>query len=338
MKEGTCVNWEPILSPLEIARYQFTLEALEPLNLPPYKGSLFRGALPKFFREVACVPAKADCEGCDSSNCVYRKVFAAAPPEGSDKLRLYMSAPYPFLIEPPDTRQTEFPMGSLLPFTLVLMGNAVKEFPLFLLAFEKLAEAGIGRGRKRARVRSVSYLPMAGESTVVYTAGSSIIKNGATETAADYVRNRRAQWGDMEPLITINLLTMTRLTQKGEILREAPPFSAVVRAVLTRLSALYYFHAGADFKVPARRLADVAVKIPKAYGNATFAEWASVGQEHSLDLAGLTGRVTYDLSTGEEQAGASALSIYLPLLWAGELTHIGRNTTSGLGKYNVEKR
>jgi len=50
-----------------------------------------------------------------------------------------------------------------------------------------------------------------------------------------------------------------------------------------------------------------------------------------MTFGGLVGEVTYEAPHGED------LDPYLPLLLWGELVHVGKNATFGLGQYRIDR-
>ena len=48
----------------EVTRFRFWLEAIEPIRLPPFPGSILRGALGSGLRRTACVTGQPVCDGC----------------------------------------------------------------------------------------------------------------------------------------------------------------------------------------------------------------------------------------------------------------------------------
>jgi hypothetical protein len=54
---------------LALSVFRFTLEAREPLHLPPFKGSALRGGFGHVFKSVVCVqPQVTYCNGCPQVN------------------------------------------------------------------------------------------------------------------------------------------------------------------------------------------------------------------------------------------------------------------------------
>jgi hypothetical protein len=87
---------------ITVAQVDFTLKALEPLILPPYKGSTLRGGFGAAFRRIVCVIRDKECADCLlKGTCVYSYIFETPPPADTAVMRKYQAAPHPFVIEPP---------------------------------------------------------------------------------------------------------------------------------------------------------------------------------------------------------------------------------------------
>lgn len=152
-----------------VARYEFVIEAIDPLFLPPYKGSTFRGGFGTAFKSVSCSNRARECRDCPLRHaCPYAYVFETAPPEGSEALTKFEQVPHPFVIEPPLTQRQEFVPGDELAFGLVLIGRGIEFLPYFIVAFQQFGKTGIGRGRGRfklARAYAATRVPNGGQGT-----------------------------------------------------------------------------------------------------------------------------------------------------------------------------
>lgn len=139
-----------------VARYEFIIEAVDNLFLPPYKGSTFRGGFGTAFRNIACSARRTDCRDCMLRHaCPYAYVFETAPPDGSEALTKFEHVPHPFVLEPPLTEKREFVPGDEITVGLVLIGRGIEFLPYFIVAFQEFGRMGIGRGRGRFRLKSV---------------------------------------------------------------------------------------------------------------------------------------------------------------------------------------
>ncbi len=68
---------------LSFVRLRLHFEAQEPLRLPPYKGSTFRGAFGVTFKCTVCIVRHRECKRClIQKQCVYPYVFDTPVAEG----------------------------------------------------------------------------------------------------------------------------------------------------------------------------------------------------------------------------------------------------------------
>ncbi|MGD9101410.1 MAG: CRISPR system precrRNA processing endoribonuclease RAMP protein Cas6, partial [Anaerolineae bacterium] len=130
--------------------------------------------------------------------------------------------------------------------------------------------------------------------------------------------------------ITLTFLTPTRLKHNKRWVRQGPPFDALVKTLLGRISSLSYFHCGQRFETDFRGLIDRAASVRIAQNETRWEDWSrfSGRQKQRVRMGGLVGQVTYE---GE-------LRDYLPLLALGEWVHVGKGAVFGNGKYEVGSR
>ena len=140
-----------------MVKFLLTISAIDPLSLPPYKGSTFRGGFGHAFKKTVCTIRNKECNDCIlKSRCIYSYVFETPPPEDSQILRKYEKAPHPFIIEPPLETKTHYKPGDALSFGLVLLGKAAEYLPYFIYTFEELGNIGIGKGKGKYQLLNVS--------------------------------------------------------------------------------------------------------------------------------------------------------------------------------------
>src|SRR5262245_35614198 len=137
-------------------RLRLTLRAEEPAELPPYQGSMLRGAFGHALRKLVCAAGpRQPCETCRlRRGCHYTRLFETFidgdPPPF---LRGLDTAPRPYVFEPDVAHlrggPPRFSPGDPLGFDLLLLGQATDLAGWALLAVERMAEAGLGARRAR---------------------------------------------------------------------------------------------------------------------------------------------------------------------------------------------
>ncbi|WP_418791964.1 CRISPR system precrRNA processing endoribonuclease RAMP protein Cas6 [Phosphitispora sp. TUW77] len=238
-------------------------------------------------------------------------------------LRNYESIPRPFVIEPPPEIKTEYEHGEELFFNLILIGKAIAYFPYFVVAFRELGFIGIGRGRKKYELKEITAINEQNKKEEqIYLSCDELIKN--TDLAISGLDFREAPTENN--IFTIDFETMTRLKYEKRFVQTLE-FHVLMRNLLRRLSSLYYFHhdceLSLDFNSIIKKAEDVKIVADGSY----WADWErySSRQGKRMNLGGIVGRVEY---RGEWHE-------FWSLLKLGELVHVGKAATFGMGKYKI---
>jgi hypothetical protein len=310
---------------LSAAKFQFTLVVREPMFLPPYKGSTLRGGFGNVFRRIACSQKQFDnCLPCLIKNfCPYRMIFEPGPVEGAELRGGFDEIPRPFVIEPPETEQTRFEPGEVLDFNLVLIGKAIDYFPYFVLVFKELGEIGIGKGRAKFELRRVDALSPSGAT------GGTIFDGERLYDQVSLIREPLPAFAsrtDGETLL-ITFQTMTRLKHNG-IYVTAPEFPVLLRALFRRCSNLQYFYCQSRLELDFRALLDRAEAVDMIRNETLWVDWErySSRQDRRMKLGGLVGQAEYRGPWRE----------FEELIRWGEILHVGKGCTFGLGKYFIQ--
>ncbi|MEM2742098.1 MAG: CRISPR system precrRNA processing endoribonuclease RAMP protein Cas6, partial [Nitrososphaeria archaeon] len=107
-------------------------------------------------------------------------------------------------------------------------------------------------------------------------------------------------------------------------------FHTLFRALYRRVAAIMYFYCDKepnfDYKLLTTKSKNVKIKLD----NLCWYDWErySTRQKTKMKLGGLIGKITYQ---SEE-----TFNLFLPFLTIGQYTHIGKNCTFGLGRYEIE--
>lgn len=314
---------EQALAAIAIVPTRVTLQARDPLVLPPYKGSTLRGGFGSAFKETVCVVDHRACARCLlRSRCAFPYVFDTPVPEDAIRMRKYLAAPHPFVFLPPLEEKTLYKPGEALTFGLTLIGKGAEFLPYFIYTFERLGEKrGLGKGRGRFAVESVTWLSPEGEEVQIYNGAEKMLRNTFRPLTIQDFSSLHFE------LVTLNFLTPTRLVY-AEALTQTPEFHMLIRTLLRRLSNFAYFHCGTELDLDFRGLITAAEQIETVHSDMRWYDWErySARQDTRMKLGGFIGNVTYQ----------GDLQPFLPLLRLGELVHVGKGTSFGLGKYTME--
>lgn len=313
-------------------KLSITITAEEELYLPYYKGSTFRGGFGNAFRRITCALRKQECTGCIlKQKCIYSYVFETSSDGGAEILNMhkYEKVPHPFVIEPPQADSSikncnsrTIQPGTNIDLNLILIGRATDYLPYFIYTFEQLGSIGIGKGRGRFRVTEVKKIGKKSDE-VVYNSQEKVIKKSEIEII--YIPELKPL-GD-PTLLTLKFITPLRIKYKRDLV-VTPEFHILIRNLLRRLGLLYYFHC--ERQKPSwdhREIIRFAgnVKIKSSYLKWFDWERYSSRQDIRMKLGGLVGEITYE----------GDIIPFIPLLKAGEILHIGKATSFGLGKYRI---
>ncbi len=309
-----------VLPPLPYARLRFTLRATEPSTLPPFKGSLLRGAFGHALRRVACAMGpEQPCETCRlRAVCVYTRVFETyIEGEPPPFLQGLTDAPRPYVFEP-GTEALAFAPGAALPFDLLLIGRAIEHLPYVLLAVERMAAAGLGSRRHPFALDRVDAQTPEGWQPIFV--------------------DGRAQGRPLPPLFPsedipadralLRFLTPTRLKAKGQ-LQASVDFRGLAFAMLRRVLELAWFHVpGADIDWTFRPLLERASTVKVRASDLAWKDWQrySNRQERSMTLGGFVG-------TMEIKGDLAPFGL---LLRTAEIVHLGKGATFGMGWMELE--
>lgn len=310
-------------------RLNFEIEALEPLFLPPYKGSALRGGFGYSFRKVCCVLQQQDCADCTLNQaCAYAYIFETPKTTGLDIQHQAANYPHPFIIEPPDNRETQIRAGERLVFSLVLLGKGIDFLPYFVFAFHQLGQMGLGKGRGKFRLNQVTF-PAGAEITEeirIYDHQSQTLNSDFVVSEWDRLLAFTA--ANCPEQLTLRFTTPTRILQHGRTLTQLP-FDLFMRTLFRRLSLLGRIHCGHPWELPYGELIALAAQsVETAATHLRWVDWErySTRQHQHMKLGGFVGEVTY----------RGNLQPFLPFILLGEATHVGKNTTFGLGRFLVE--
>ncbi|MDD5435104.1 MAG: CRISPR system precrRNA processing endoribonuclease RAMP protein Cas6 [Nitrospira sp.] len=305
-------------------KFHFTIEAIDEVILPYYKGSTFRGGFGITFKKVVCALKRNDCKDCIlRQRCVYAYVFETFPPDDTKVMGMnkYLTVPHPFVIQPPAETRQKYKPGEILTFSLILIGKAVEMLPYFVYTFEELGKTGIGKGRGRYKLLNVEN----GKDTIY-----SIEEKSLRSVSPDEIYlpdNFDFTSDNPDDLISLRFLTPARIMYQRDLAVDLM-FHILLRSLVRRLGLLYYFHCGNettswDYK----RLIEEAEDVTTEKKSLKWYDWErfSTRQNVRMKMGGIVGEITY----------RGRIEQFLPVLKAGEILHVGKGTSFGLGRYEI---
>lgn len=318
---------------------EFSFDTLDGADLGPWAANRLRGMLGKSLRTLCCTTRIANCARCSvRQTCIYRICFETEAVADSRFHESGQEAPRPYIVR---TRAAS-PGERTIRFELVLVGMAAQAFPYFALAVKEWEHPGMGPSRGDSRLQNVRALhPLAPPPRlqhVIYDGSTASLRLPDWQVTIEDLRRA----ANVLPTDELRLLflTPTRLKLRGEWIRAAPPFHALVAALLRRLEALHVYHglppwwleAGAgDDEVPAPQQWDARglialsdeVELVSWEGHNESRERYSYRQRQRMEFEGFVGSATY----------RGNLRPFRPLLKLGELVHVGKGAVFGLGEY-----
>ena len=291
----------------DLLSFRFHFTARESIYFPAgQSGNILRGAFGTVFRKIACV---ADCPGLSGGNvrecrhrgsCEYARVFEpAAQGTGPSGLSDW---PRPFVLRVAHLDGTTVEPEQNFWFDVNYFDTLNAPLKNFVLAFEQLAQQGLGPGRGRARFLAAEAQPPI-----------SIVLD---EVPADVRRLR------------VEFKTPTEL-KSGEVLADRPEFEILFARSRDRISTLRALYGAGSLAIDFRAMGERANAVRMTHCELqridTTRRSTRTGQVHGI--GGFVGIAEYEGDLGE----------FLPYLSAACWTGVGRHCVWGNGELRVTR-
>ena len=308
-----------VIGTFPLARYRFDWRVTRPLRLPDFAGSMLRGAFGHALRQLACMTKQKECDGCPLIvSCPYPAVFAPVPP-ATHALQKFSQIPVPYIIEPPEWGVTQLAEGDAFSFHLVLVGRAMKELPLIILAWRRALTRGVGPGDGTAELMRVVHCADMQETE---------IHSPETGTIAPHAQEMNVPAsGTVPDIVSLEFSTPLRLQRNGNAL---PPHKLDARtllmALVRRVNLLSEFHGAGPMVEDFSGLLNSCSAVQDER-NLQWRDWTrySSRQQQAMALGGVVGQ--WHLS--------GDLGPFMPFLKLGQWLHVGKEAAFGLGKYRL---
>lgn len=298
------------LPELPLERLRLHAVARAPLRLPPFAGSMLRGAFGHALKSSVCITRAPSCADCNLyRDCAYPALFEPPPP-ADHTLQRFSQIPAPYIIEPPTGGERHLQPGEAFDFYLVLAGNAVRQRELVLSAWRQALARGLGKRRTPVELASVTSEPPAGVAT-----------DPEAEPLAAYGLSPQPH------RVTLQLHTPLRLQHQGHALGpDALHAERLLMTLTRRVSLICEFHGreAPNWDYPALKALAQTIRSQKSLEWQSWSRYSS-RQKQPMQLAGVVGQWTLE----------GDLRPFGAILHAGQWLHAGKNATFGLGHYSL---
>lgn len=299
---------------IRYVRLYISLQMLRDCIVPKHKVSAIRGGIGEMLLRANCIRDR-NCEVCDfESECLVQRTLYSKFEEKPDFVSSGDSVGY--VLECEDLRQ-EMRQGDLLNFQMTLFGKTIVYFSQFIQALYALGQAGLGKEQAQFDI----YLIRNEEKEGILWQQNIYMERCKPKMLSSYVEKRvQAFQGRFD----IRLNFYSPLTQKyqGSFLQDFSP-EPILRSIQRRVYVLDCFE-GIDGEEAYNRFLPQPVLLRQDSRLVQVPRY-STRKDQKVILRGIIGNMLIG-DIPEE---------ILPYLAAGEILHIGKNTSFGFGGYEL---
>lgn len=308
-----------------ISDYRFECRFIAPALLPAFKGSTLRGALGHALKKISCALRRNSCDSCLlTGTCSYAFLFET---EKIDRRTTVANTrlsgrPHPYVLVPPAEATRHYNIGDSFLFTLKLFGQANNFLPHLIYSIELMGQEGLGR-RQDTNPGIFSLAKVFQDDQTIYDGDSRILQ--PVPQGRDLLLTDQPVL--ISDVLTVQLKTPLRLKQENHLQGDALSFQTLIRAALRRVSSLENFYGSGEPPLDYKGLTQRAGSIKTIRSDCRWIEFErySNRQKTTMMIGGLIGVVQY----------AGELTEFLPVLKYCEQTHLGKQTSFGLGQIEV---
>lgn len=302
---------------VRFVKLHFTITLLEDSRLPVDKVSALRGGMGEMLLRMNCVRNRT-CEICDfESACIVQRIMYSRFVKNPEFVTTGGSVGY--VLECEDQRN-HFRSGESLDFNLILFGNTIVYFSQIVQAFHEMGiRIGIGKYHARFRLTGIRNT----EGCPILEGHSLNMDKFVVHVLYDYIifRKIHSDLSGRKKMILFD--TPLTLKYQNEFLQEFK-LDAIINAVRRRIYMLDCFE-GIESDIYNGRSVVSSKILHQEHQFVTVCRYSSRKNRKML-LKGITGCALLTELSSED----------ICLLLAGELVHIGKNTSFGFGRYHIE--
>jgi hypothetical protein len=317
---------------IRYVKLHFVIELLEDTILPHDKVSALRGGIGEMLLRANCIRDR-QCKKCDfETECIVQRTMYSKFNKKPEFVTTGESVGYVLECE---NYQEEFAAGEQLEFRMILFGKTIVYLNQYLQAIFSLGMQGLGKEHSRFQIVGVYNT----KKQPLLEDGNIFMERYQVSTVADYVERRLRQLkqklstaekeneiDSTENVLPMGLIFYTPLTLKfhGEFIQEFN-MEAIINAIKRRIYMLDCFE-GIEGEEHQKKNYPIPVILNQTSRFTTVTRYSN-RQRERMQLKGIRGRVMLEHVEPE----------VLALLLAGELIHIGKNTSFGFGRFGLRE-
>ena len=304
---------------IRYVKLHFSLQIVGNAILPVQKASMLRGGMGEMLLQSCCI-ADRQCETCDfEKECIVRRIMYSKMEIQPEFMSKGDSVGY--VIEC-DNYKTGFADGDILEFRMILIGKTIVYFSQILDAFYRLGLSGLGKDKAKYRIIKI----LNSKKEPIMDGNNIYMDRLKVGTLNEYIEYRLKKMSetlrsDNDEKINIRFTSPLSLKYKGEML-DCFNAEAVMKAIERRLYILCCYEGiEMDKNLIDGEIPEIDIISCRRVDVPRF----SFRKSEKMILWGLEGEVKIYNASQE----------MIELLIAGELVHIGKNTSFGFGKYKL---
>lgn len=308
---------ELLLQALDIryVKLKFTLEMTEDAVLSEYKTSAIRGGIGEMLLRANCIHNR-NCETCGFiDECIVQRTMYSRFEIQPDSVNEGESIGYILQCE---SKKRNFAKGDHLVFFLTLFGKTIVYFSQYINAIYALGVYGLGKNH--AKFKIVRLQNSFGQDILLDT--DILMERYKVRTVGDYVKYRLSQLNNHKDSWTMFFYSPVSLKYHGSLLTEFD-MDALYRSMKRRIYMLDCFEG---IKLDIRNLNPKEPTLLSQESRSCHIPRYSNRKNERIVLHGIVGEIEF------ESSDLDTIAFFL----AGELLHIGKNSSFGFGRYMIQ--
>ncbi len=304
---------------IRISRYRFTFCAQDPIGFPPFPGSAIRGLFGHGLKRSVCVTRLHDCSKCNlRSHCVYSYLFETQVMVEKGKKMLH-----PLILDVHRLARW-YETKEKFNVEATLIGNANRNFPYLIQAWQRAGRQGLGRENARFELLQADILDFQSREWWKLFP----VESGTIELPEPF--DLQSIGGATPEQVQVRLMTPYRGKRNGHLVT---PKSFCIQgfmvSLVSRIATLKALHDPDSGEIDLGSQMHAASRLTMTDTNLRWKEWTrhSSRQRTHMKMGGVVGSFTI---SGE------GLRLLWPALQLGQWIQAGKNTMFGLGHYRIE--